>query len=156
MKRIALTSFTLFFCLFLIPGSFAQSTEYDKYLTVADIQKVTGLTGIKQVPRDPKKGAGGHLNFADGKGHMLLLASFLTAEEFDFYKSEEGLVKEKIPGLGDEAFSGPATGTPYMLVMREGAKGVALSTFFETAEMTATRLSMDHLISLGKIVLSRL
>lgn len=112
MKGSALTTFVLFFCFFLISGSFAQSTKYDKYLTVADIQKVTGLTGIKQVPRDPKKGAGGHLNFADGKGNMILLASFLTSEEFDFYKSEEGLVKEKIPGLGDEAFSGPATGTP--------------------------------------------
>lgn len=43
-----------------------------------------------------------------------------------------------------------------MLVMRKGSKSVALSTFFETAEMTATRLSMDHLISLSKIVLSRL
>ncbi|MDH7513659.1 MAG: hypothetical protein QHH14_12005 [Clostridiales bacterium] len=146
----------LIFSLLLIPGLFAQPTEYDKYLTVADIQKVTGLTGIKQVPRDPKKGAGGHLNFADEKGNMILLASFLTAEEFDFYKSEEGLVKEKIPGLGDEAFSGPAAGTPYMVVMRKGSKGAALSTFFETAEMTATRLSMDHLISLSKIVLSRL
>lgn len=156
MKASALTTFVLFFCFFLISGSFAQSTKYDKYLTVADIQKVTGLTGIKQVPRDPKKGAGGHLNFADGKGNMILLASFLTSEEFDFYKSEEGLVKEKIPGLGDEAFSGPATGTPYMLVMRKGSKSVALSTFFETAEMMATRLSMDHLISLSKIVLSRL
>ncbi|MBM3285460.1 MAG: hypothetical protein FJY81_06265 [Candidatus Aminicenantes bacterium] len=121
-----------------------------------DRSRLFPVPGIKQVPRNPQKGAGGHLNFADGKGNMILLASFLTAEEFDFYRSEEGLVKEKIPGLGDEAFSGPATGTPYMVVMRKGSKGAALSTFFETAEMAATRLSMDHLISLGKIVLSRL
>lgn len=98
MKRSALTIFVLLLCLSLIPRSLAQPTEYDKYLTVADIQKVTGLTGIKQVPRDPQKGAGGHLNFADDKGNMILLASFLTAEEFDFYKSEEGLVKEEMPG----------------------------------------------------------
>jgi hypothetical protein len=39
------------------------SKSYNDYLTAADIEKVSGMTGVKLIPKDPSKGAGGNLNF---------------------------------------------------------------------------------------------
>jgi hypothetical protein len=139
-----------------IPSLRGQSNPYDKYLTVADIEKVTGLSGVKPVPREPRKGAGGHLNFADKNGDMILIASFLTAEEFAFYRNEKSMVKATLPGVGDEAMTGPAADPQYMFLARRGDKCVALSTFVDPATPEKTLLTMDQLIALGKIVIKKL
>ncbi|HLP47097.1 MAG TPA: hypothetical protein VK469_14185 [Candidatus Kapabacteria bacterium] len=42
--------------------SFAQEkSPYEKYISATDIANVTGITGLKLIPRDPSKGAGGVL-----------------------------------------------------------------------------------------------
>lgn len=133
-----------------------QTNMYDKYLTVTDIEKVTGLSGVKPVPREPQKGAGGHLNFADKNGDMILIASFLTAAEYAYYRDEKSLVKDTIPGIGDEAIAGPAADPQYMFLARKGDKCVALSTFVDPATPEKTLLTMDQVIALGKIVIERL
>jgi hypothetical protein len=157
IKRIWVSGLVIFFLLSFIPNLLAQGNPYDKYLTVADIQKVMGLTGVKQVPREPRKGAGGHLNFANHNGEMILIASFLTAEDYNSYKSAEGMVKEPVKGLGDEAFVGPGGNEPaYMLLIRKGDKCLALSTFAKTDDFKETQLNMDQVIAIGKIVIDRM
>jgi hypothetical protein len=156
-KRVWTLVLALLFVFSLVSNLQAQGNPYDKYLTVADIQKVTGLTGIKQVPREPRKGAGGHLNFVNQNGEMILIASFLTAEDYNSYKSAENMVKEPVKGLGDEAFVGPGGSEPaYMLLVLKGNKCLGLSTFPKTDDFKETRLAMDQVIAIGKIVIDRL
>ena len=152
-------------CLFLVaavifvlaaPGLRAQSTLYDKSLTSADIEKAVGMTGVKSVPREPRKGAGGHLNFANAKGDLILLASFLAAADFNSYKNAPGMVKSPAQGLGDEAFIGPASDLPYMLVVRKGDKCLALSTFADPQKAGTNRLTMDQLKAIGAVVIGRM
>jgi hypothetical protein len=156
MKKTLTLSLALILFLTSMPNLCGQINPYDKYLTVADIEKATGLSGVKPVPREPQKGAGGHLNFAGKNGDMLLIASFLTAQEYGFYKHEKSMVKATIPGVGDEALTGPAADPQYMLLARKGDKCVALSTFVDPAAPEKTLLTMDQLIALGKIVIERL
>jgi len=157
MKRVlslALLAAVIF--VYAAPGVLAQGTPYDKYLTAADIEKATGLTGVKLVPREPRKGAGGHLNFANAKGDLVLLASFLSAADFNSYKNAPGMVKSQVQGLGDEAFIGPASDLPYMLVVRKGDKCLALSTFADSQKPGANRLTMDQLKAVAKVVIGRM
>jgi len=157
MKRVlslALLAAVIF--VYAAPGVLAQGTPYDKYLTTADIEKATGLTGVKLVPREPRKGAGGHLNFANAKGDLILLASFLSAADFNSYKNAPGMVKSQVQGLGDEAFIGPASDLPYMLVVRKADKCLALSTFADPQQPSANRLTMDQLKAVAKVVIGRM
>ena len=93
MKKTLTLSLALILFLTSMPNLCGQTNPYDKYLAVADIEKVTGLSDLKQVPREPRKGAGGHLNFADKNGSMILTVSFLTAQEYGFYRNEKRMVK---------------------------------------------------------------
>jgi len=156
MKKTLVLGMAIILALASIPSLRGQANPYDKYLTVADIEKVTGLSGVKPVPREPRKGAGGHLNFADKNGDLILIASFLTAAEYAFYRDEKSLAKDTIPGIGDEAIIGPAADPQYMFLARKGDKCVALSTFVDPATPEKTLLTMDQVIALGKIVIERL
>jgi hypothetical protein len=66
------------------------------------------------------------------------------------------MVKAIIPGVGDEAMTGPAADPQYMFLARKGDKCVALSTFVDPATPEKILLTMDQLITLGKIVIERL
>ena len=133
------------------------SGAYEKLLTVADVEQVSGIKGIKVVPYDPSKGAGGNLNFATQEGTLVVMANFQGSTFYQQSKSQQGFFKADVTGVGDEAFSGPAqspTGEPYALWVRKGGQAFALSSFFTTAEKNY--LSQDQLRELAKIVLSRL
>ena len=155
-KRLTLMCLVAAIIVSTAPCLQAQGNPYDKYLTVADIEKATGMTGIKQVPREPRKGAGGHLNFADAKGEMILLASFLTAADFNLYKNNKEMVKSTVQDLGDEAMIGPAIDLPYMLLVRKGDKCLALSTFADPQKTGANRLTLDQLKAIGTLVIGRM
>ena len=157
IKKIGMLSLAILLGLSLVPNLKAQGSPYDQYLTIADIEKATGLTGVKRVPREPRKGAGGNLNFANQNGDMILIVSFLTKADYGFYKSTEGMLKEPVKGLGDEAFIGPGSSTPvYMLVILKGDKCLALSTFPKPDDPDKTRLTMDQVIAIGKVVIGRM
>ena len=137
-------------------GLTAQSGDYGKYLTVPDIEKASGLSGLKLVHREPRKGAGGNLNFARSDGQLVLIAVFYDKTLFSQYAGEPAMVKSQVPGVGDEALLGPKQYPPYFLVFRKGDKSVALSTFMDPGSPSRTILSTDQLIVLGKVVEGRL
>jgi len=66
------------------------------------------------------------------------------------------MVKSQVQGLGDEAFIGPASDLPYMLVVRKGDKCLALSTFADPQTAGANRLTMDQLKAVAKVVIGRM
>jgi hypothetical protein len=136
----------------------AQTSPYDKYLTAADIEKAGNLSGLKTVPYDPSKGAGGNLNFGLADGTVVLIATFqsLQPKDYDKYKTQlKPYVKGPIAGLADDAFNGP-TGNPYFISFRKGNWVATISTFFNPAKMGQTILTMDQLLALCKVVAGRL
>jgi hypothetical protein len=141
--------------LFSVLGAWALagSFQYAKFLTVADIEKVTGLQGVNSMPKS--QDADGDLNFSRQDGKLLLSATFLPANAYVGYKSSKEGFKSTVPGVGEEAFIGPAGNSPsYILVFRKGEYAVLLNTELEKG--TTTRLPIEHLIALGKIIASRM
>lgn len=136
----------------------AGKGTYDKYITKADIEKVSGVTGIKLVPYEPSEGAGGDLNFADSQGNLVLMVLFKDALNYDQSKALKGYVKATITGIGDTAFTGPAKDPQYMVYFKKGTRSVSLNTYFNLTGTgkNPTMLTMDQLITLAKLVASRL
>jgi hypothetical protein len=133
----------------------AQTRPYDKYLTTADIEKASGLKGLKPVPYDPSKGAGGNLNFGLADGTVVLIASFqsLQPKDYDKYKTQiKSYVKGPVAGLADEAFNGPPGDYPYFISFRKGNWVATITTFFNPAKMGQTFLTMDQVLALCKVV----
>jgi hypothetical protein len=128
---------------------------YEKLLTVADVESATGIKGLKLVPRDPRNGAGGNLNFAQADGSLLLMVTFGDAGLFNAWKAQEGIVNSAVNGVGDEAFNGPKVAAPYVLFFRKGNHAASLSSFLNVDTMKPF-LSQDQLRAMAKIIVSRL
>ena len=127
-----------------------------KYLTPADVEKVAGIAGVKVVAKDPAKGAGGDINFADGKG-LILMVNIGSAKWFANMKTSRNY-REAVAGIGDEAFDGPSTeimATLYQLGFRKSDDAVLLTTFLTAGDPPTARLDQDQLKQLAAIAMSR-
>jgi len=140
-------------------GISAQTAEspYAKYLTAADVEQISGITGIMAVGRNPMKGFGGDLNFAKADGKMVVTAKFYDANWYAGSKRNQETIKAMVPGIGDEAYIGPGYMDPqYVLVFLKGQQCVFLSTSLDPNDPTKTVLTLDQLKEIGKLVASRL
>jgi len=159
MKKIVIIGLTLTMICWLPTLSGAQSSPYDKYLTISDVQDAGKLTGVKIVPYNPSKGAGGNLNFALQDGTLVLIATFQTLQPKDYEKMKTQMkssIKASVPGIGDEAFTGPPADPQYFIEFKKGTRLVSLSTFFNKANYGQTFLNIDQLCALAKVVAGRL
>lgn len=158
MKRAA----ALLLALILLGGVSAlraQSNPNDKYLSTADVEKAGKLTGIKNVPYDPSKGAGGNLNFGLADGTVVLIATFqmLDAKGYATYKTQmKSQTRGAVAGIGEEAFDGPPGDYPFFIFFKKGNWVVSISTFYNPAQYGKTFLTMEQLGELCKTVASRL
>jgi len=131
----------------------AGQGQLDKYLSIADVQKGTGLSGIRQVPKSEE--ADGDLNFARADGMLILSASIYPASAYASAKSSRTGFKSTVQGIGEEAFWGPRDGPPlYILAFRKGAYTIILNT--ELDSPTSSRLSMEQLAAIAKLMASRM
>lgn len=131
----------------------AYSYQYAKFITVQDIEKVTGLKGVTPIQKSAD--ADGDLNFARQDGKLILSASFLPTSAYAGAKSSREGFKSAYPGIGEEAFIGPAGNSPsFILVFRKAAYTVMLNTELESE--TSARLSIEQLVALAKIIASRM
>ncbi len=152
-------------------GPSSAASAADKLLTVSDVENVTGLTGIKLVPRNPSTGAGGDLNFALPDGSMVLMVNFMSAGMYDESKKQKGAVKEQVSGIGDDAFSGPADDNPYAIkpspnehafqsefAFRKGSQAVEMATYLNMNKPVPPTmyLSQDQLRDLAKMMISKM
>lgn len=76
--------------------------DYSNYLTIADVEKVSGISGIKLVPKNPSIGAGGDLNFATADEKLVVMAGFHGASMYQKYSPE--MIHSTLKGFGEEAF----------------------------------------------------
>jgi hypothetical protein len=131
----------------------AYSFQYAKFLTTQDIEKVTGLKGVNPVPKNPD--VDGDLNFAGPDGKVILSATFLPSTAYVGAKSSKEGFKSVVPGIGEEAFQGPAGASPsFILVFRKAAYTVMINT--ELEDQTRPRLPIGQLIAIGKLIASRM
>ena len=132
----------------------AANPSAQKLLTIADVEAVTGVKGVKLVPKDPKKGAGGDVNFAKPDGSLLVMLIAAPGTMYDAWKSQSGAFNASVSGVGDEAFIGPANVTPYVLFFRKGKNSASISSFLNS-DMKPL-LTQDQIKALAKLVASRL
>ncbi len=146
--RIGLLSMTVILCMAGLAGAF----QYSKYLTVADVEKTTGLKGVTPIPKSDE--ADGDLNFANKDGKTILSVTFMDTSAYKGYRSSKAGFKSAISGVGEEGFIGPAGEEPtFILVFRKAAFAVMLNTI---PDGKTTRLSIEQLTALAKVIASRI
>jgi hypothetical protein len=133
-------------------ASLAGAFQYAKYLTVADIEKVTGLKGVTPIPKSAD--ADGDLNFARKDGQVILSVTFLEATAYAGYRSSKQGFRSALAGVGEEGFVGPSGDEPpFIVVFRKAGFAVMLNTI---PEGKTTRLTLQQLTDLAKIIASRM
>jgi hypothetical protein len=134
----------------------APAGQFDNIISPADVEKVTGLRGIKQVPRDQtSKFKNGDLNFV-AADRPILMIEFRPVFVFDAMKADSGYFKKSVPGLAEEAFTSPAFDPQFSVNLRKGRYVAVITTHIDEKDKKRTVLSLDHLISLAKLVASRM
>jgi hypothetical protein len=136
-----------------VPAGYAQSPN-EKYLTALDFEKI-GLKGVKLIPRMSKSGAGGDLNFTNAEGELILMVQITGKSQFEGYKKM--YAKAAVSAVGDQAIQGAVMpGFPDgILAFTKGVNCVALTSFGDYLKKT-NYLTMDQLITLGKIIAARM
>src|SRR5262245_36707333 len=135
--------------------------QNDARLTVADVEKVSGVNGIQVVARGAVPGAGPGLNFAGPDKRMVLMVNFGTADLYRGAKDRKAVggvpapFHAAVPGVGDEAFDSPAGPLQYVLYVRKGDKAASFTAYFVARTQKAT-LTMDQLKQLAVIAVARM
>jgi hypothetical protein len=136
--------------------------QFDRIISPADVEQITGLSGIKQVPRAPlDKFRNGDLNFSLANGQPVLMIQFrpvrvYDTNVFDYLKNDAGYYKAPVQGIGDQAFTSPAFAPQFSVNFRKGHLFAVVTTHVDPNNKNRTVLNIDHLIALAKLVSSRM
>lgn len=140
----------------LIEGKqvYKDLTSKADFLTPADIESVSGLKGIKLVEQGSLPGAKGSLNFAlnDKMYAMFVIADM---DLFNEWKTMEGFTKDKLSGIGDEAYTAPGGKTQFVVFFRKGNKVGSISSSLDI-ETVEPYLTVEQLSQLAKIAVNRM
>jgi hypothetical protein len=128
-----------------------QENHYENLLTATDVEKVSGLKGVKYIQRNPHIGAGGDINFAVNDKDVVVMIQIVNKDSYEGYKQ---FFKSGIKNLGDEAMQGGTLkGFPDNLVaFKKGDKCVALTVFIDKNDFSKNMLTIDQTIKLAKII----
>lgn len=137
----------------------ADSRDFSALLTPADVEAISGLSGLTTVPYDPMIGAGGHVNIAEADGQLVAMLIVEDVEFYDMWKGDsQTYLRDCTPAVGEESFIGPhdsVTPDSYLFGFRSGSYAVVVDTFFRVEGVTKI-LSVEQLAELAAIVESRL
>jgi hypothetical protein len=147
-------------------AAFGSARGPDSRLTVADVEKITGLSGVHVVAPGSQPGAGPGLDFAGPDNKLILMVNFGTDALYRRAREQKEMSvgSTKVPmvlyhasvaGIGDEAFDSPPGPMQYVIYLRKGAKAASVTTYFD-ASGKKTRLSMEQLTTIAKTVADRL
>jgi hypothetical protein len=156
MKKLVLAILSLAIMAGLSATIHAEG-QFDHVITVADVEKITGLKGVKQVPREKlNKFRNGDLNFLLGNDKPLLMVQFRPSYVFAAMKADSGYVKASVPGVGQEAFTSPAFDPQFSINFLKGNYFAIVTTHVDVTDKTKTILKMDQLIAIAKLVASKM
>jgi hypothetical protein len=126
-------------------------------LTIADVEKASGITGVRLVKQGSSTDAVGRLNFASADGTLIAVMGVGDAVAFD--QSMQGMYFSKLAtGTGDMCFVGPSAKVSPTLTIFAAAKGdhaIIMKTFLKAKGTTATWVSIDKLQTLAALALQR-
>lgn len=126
----------------------SAGSVYGEYLTVAEVEDITGLTGLTVSEE------GVTLRFTGSDGGVVYEARFYSA---DFYETEVGGNREyyeDVPGVGEKAAI-CIPDSPYRLTFVKGDRCVMTQTLSNNADGELI-LSEEKLISIAKSIASKL
>jgi hypothetical protein len=143
---------------------------YSRLLSAAEVERVTGLTGIRQVARGfaltPRVQTQGDLNFVRSDTLVVFInigtAEALYRPAHDGFKDPTTgkmttLVHTPVPGIGDEAFDAPTGAEQLLLYVRKGSQAVVVASAVGGAYPRSRQMvSQPQLRELAKIILSRM
>lgn len=153
-KRLILFLSLALFAHLLIFGFSAAS---EGLLSTDDVEKATGVHGLKLIPKNSQMGAGGDLNFALENNTLVLMVTIQDSSMYEKWKGEEGFFHASVSEIGDEAFEGPSFGEiRYILVFRKGDKAISVTSFINMKAGGKPFLSQEQLRDLAKTITSRL
>ena len=124
----------------------SSASLYAEYLTVEDVEKVTGISGLTMMEESIT------LKFYNGDGTNILEARF---DGSTFYESEVGANEEyytPVSDLGDKAAI-CIPDMPYRVTFLQGDHAVMIQTIPQDGNLP---VSEEQLIALAEIVSSRL
>jgi len=126
-------------------------------LTVADVERVSGLTGLKLVEYGSSEEAIGRLNFANSDG--VLLATMNIGDGTAFDESMKGMYFSEITtGTGSMCYVGPSKQVSDVLTIFAAAKGdhaVIMKTFTKQAGGSEVWIPIPKLQELVGLALGR-
>jgi hypothetical protein len=135
----------------------SSAGPYDNYLKADDIEKVTGLKGVKSMDKNTSVGAGGDLNFTTADGKLILMIQVEDKGQYAGYKKY--YFKSDIKGIGEQAMEGASF--PKMpsnlIAFTKGGKCVTLATFVDMASGGKKHmLTISQMTTLAITVASRM
>lgn len=140
------------------PNAAAGTADPTSLLTPADVEAVSGLSGLKVVDYDPAVGAGGDVNIATADGQLVVMLVVEGPETWDAWLTDGYTVAEPVtPPVGEESFIGPNPDTSpvlYTFGFRQGDIAIVLDTYLDTNGETI--LSLEQLRELAEIIAGRL
>ena len=153
-------------CSFLVVsvlGGVNATGKFDNVITAADVEKATGLTGLKQVPRQKavdgittNKFLTGDINFVRSDNQPVIAVQFRPSFAFDQFKGDSGFIKAPVAGIGDEAYTGPSFDPQTNVNFVKGGYYVAVATHVDPRDKTRAVLKIDQVIAVAKVIASRM
>jgi hypothetical protein len=135
----------------------SSNPDPDSLLTVADVEKASGLPDLKSVAQGSTKEAIARLNFANADGTLVASLSIGDGTAFDQSLSTMNFAREAT-GTGSMSYVGPSPTVSPVLTIFAAAQGdhaIIMKTFLKTKDGTATWLSIEQLQQLTGLALSR-
>lgn len=159
----------LFFALcFLLVAALSISMvtaagKFDNIITTADVEKATGLSGLKQVPRQKavngitaNKFLTGDINFVRADNQPIIEVQFRPSFAFDQFKGDNGFIKAPVAGVGEEAYTGPSFDPQTNVNFVKGGYYVAVSTHIDPKDNNKAVLPIDKVIAVAKLIAARM
>lgn len=125
-KGLILAMAVVSLCVWLGRLTGAAQSSFDKFLTVSDVEKATGLKGVKILPQDFSKILAGDLNGVRQDGTLLLRVNFWDLKTYELAKLGYPYA---VDGLADEAFEGPTGSIEHgELTFRKGNRAAVVAS----------------------------
>jgi hypothetical protein len=136
----------------------APAVSDSELLSASDIASACGVSGVRLAPKGSKAAAVGDVNFADPAENIILTITFERPAVYRAWKRLPSQYRGEVPGIGEEAFDGPAPGLaafPTRLAFLYRGRAVALATY-RRSDGTGPYLSEDQLKQVAAVLIGRL
>jgi len=156
MKKLFIAVVSLLVIAGLVVPAFAEG-QFDHIVSPADVEKATGLTGVKQVSRVKlDKFRNGDLNFMTKDDKPLLMIQFRPLFLFDEMKADPGYFKAAVPGVGEAAFISPAFAPQFSVNFIKAGHFAIVTTHVDPKDKNKTVLTMDQVAAVAKLVAAKM